>query len=369
MSETGPRAKPTASARDFATKCGAEQADALFYVLVALVLAVAEVLGLYLLLSLICRTPPLESCIGAVRDPALPWLAQVLVSRGPLQPVNLAVFAFATNTLVILMLRLPKERRAFSRSYFDGLAPDKEGATAITDQTRLVPLLNVRAIARDYSGALPLLVQRMKLGARRLAEGGDAGEVHDVLRAASEIDRDHLESRFTLVRYLIWLIPTVGFLGTVIGIGLAITQFADVMSLVGDAGEDFQTRLQSNLSGVAGQLGMAFDTTMLALLLSALLVAVTSVVQKRQESLLLAIDQFCLHGFVGQIAVSGTAGGAMRHVLAGLATVAHGLEKVAGTGRAEVDDMTLRDIAGLVESQTERIRQAIVDLCGRRGGL
>lgn len=367
MSEAAPKGKPTASAKDFAAQCGAEQTDALFYVLVALLLAVAEVLGLYLLLSLIYRTPTLESCIGTVRDPSLPWMVQVLVSRGPLQLLNLTVFAFATNTLMILMLRLPKERRAFSLGYFDGVAPDEEGAPTITDQTRLVPLLNVRAISRDYSSTLPLLVRRMKLGVRRLAEGGDAGEVHSVLQAASEIDRDNLESRFTLVRYLIWLIPTVGFLGTVIGIGLAITRFAGVMSLVGGAGENFQARLQNNLSDVAGQLGMAFDTTMLALLLSALLVAVTSVVQKRQESLLLGIDEFCLHEFVSRIAVSDTARGAMEQVLAGLATIAHGLERVAGTGGTESDNMTLRDIAGLIESQTERIRQAMIDLPGRGG--
>lgn len=349
------------SANEFAEQYKAQRQDALFHVLMAFVVALAVTLALYLVLALAYQASPLEACLGRVRDSDLPWPVAVLLSRSLLQPLNVVVFAFAAATLAIRLAMMPKEFRAFSHGYFNGIPASSDDGLTINEQFREVPLRNVEKIAQEYSGTLPLLVRRIEMGSRRLAEGGDAAETHEMMRALSEIDREVLENRFTLVRYLIWLIPTVGFLGTVVGIGSAIARFSTVMDQFGAATDNFQIRLQENLGQVSGQLGVAFDTTMLALLLSAFLVALTSVVQTREESLLLSIDEFCLRYFVSRISVSEAGTRSTAQVMAGLTSVAQGMQQLAAHVRENEhsEDISLRDIAGMIEGQTEQIRQAV----------
>jgi biopolymer transport protein ExbB/TolQ len=339
---------------------GAQRQDALFQVLVALVLAVAEVLGVYLLLSVVYQTPPLDGCLGRVPEAAVPWPVALLVSRSILQPINLVVFALAANTLAIRLLAMPREFKAFEHDFFAGIPRDPQGGFSLTDEVRAVPLMNVQRVLQEYGRSPPLLVRRMEIGGRRLAEGGTAPEIHDLMQALAAGDQGALESRFTLVRYLIWLVPTIGFLGTVVGIGLAISRFAGVMSQFGGGAQDFQARLQANLTGVAGSLGTAFDTTLLALLLSALLVALVSIVQKREEELLQGIDEFCLRSFVTRMSVSDPSMQMMQQVAAALAVLGQGMDRLAKpTAAGPAQDMARRDLAGLIESQTERLRAAI----------
>lgn len=293
----------TVSTQGFTEEFQARRQDALFYLLLALVLAVAEMLALYLILSVVYRTSPLESFLGQVPDSTVPWSAAVLLSRGTLQPLNCCLFGFGATLLVLRMWMMPGEFKAFDQPYFAGIPTNERNEPVINEQTRAIPLANVRRIAEDYSGTLPLLVRRLEAGSRRLAEEGDATQVQSVMQAVADIDRDALESRFTILRYLIWLIPTIGFLGTVMGIGRAIAGFTGFLARFGGSEGDFQSQLQPVLGGMAGELGVAFDTTVLALLLSALIVAMTSIVQSREEGLLSSIDEFCLRYFVSKIAV------------------------------------------------------------------
>ena len=62
------------------------------------------------------------------------------------------------------------------------------------------------------------------------------------------------EAENSMIRYLIWAIPSIGFIGTVRGIGQALSQ-AD-QALAGD------------ISGMTDSLGVAFNSTFVALLIS-----------------------------------------------------------------------------------------------------
>lgn len=293
----------SASTLGFTAEFQAQRQDALFRILLAFVFAVAETLAVYLLLSIIYRTPPLESFIGRVPDSTIPWLPAVMLSRGPLQPLNLCLFSFGATLLILRQIETVKEFKAFSLPFFAGIPTNERNEPMIVEETRLMPLENMRQIAKEYSGTLPLLLRRLEAGSLRLAEEGDATQVHSVMQSVAEIDRDALESRFTLIRYLIWLIPTIGFLGTVMGIGRAISGFSTFLAEFGSGGGDFATQLQPVLGGVAGELGFAFEATGFALFLSALIVALTSIAQTREEGLLSSIDEFCLRYFVSRIAV------------------------------------------------------------------
>lgn len=94
----------------------------------------------------------------------------------------------------------------------------------------------------------------------------------------SEMAYEQLESDLSLVRYIAWAIPSVGFIGTVRGIGEALNQ-ADMA-------------IQGDISGVTSSLGLAFNSTFVALLLSIGLMLMVHLLQSRQETLIIDMEDF-----------------------------------------------------------------------------
>ena len=78
------------------------------------------------------------------------------------------------------------------------------------------------------------------------------------------------------IEYLIWAIPTLGFVGTVLGIGQALSATVDIESSV------ISTQVDAS-SAVGSEIGLAFDTTFVALLLSFVLMLLYTGLQQAQE--------------------------------------------------------------------------------------
>jgi biopolymer transport protein ExbB/TolQ len=87
-----------------------------------------------------------------------------------------------------------------------------------------------------------------------------------------------------------WLIPSLGFIGTVIGISLAL-------NYAGNA--DFQD--PSLLSELTKRLAIAFYTTLLALIQAAILVFLTHIIQAFEERTLNLIGQYCLDNLINRL--------------------------------------------------------------------
>ena len=95
----------------------------------------------------------------------------------------------------------------------------------------------------------------------------------------SQLAADELDSDLSLVRYIAWAIPSVGFIGTVRGIGDALAQADEA--------------LEGDLSGVTNSLGLAFNSTLIALVLSIILMFVMHLLQARQEHLIQDLQEYC----------------------------------------------------------------------------
>ena len=90
-----------------------------------------------------------------------------------------------------------------------------------------------------------------------------------------------------MIKYIIWAIPSIGFVGTVRGIGQALTQ-AD-QALAGD------------ISGMTASLGVAFNSTLVALLISLLLMLVLHVLPNRQDRMLLRTQASCENNLLSHL--------------------------------------------------------------------
>jgi biopolymer transport protein ExbB/TolQ len=135
---------------------------------------------------------------------------------------------------------------------------------------------------------------RVYCAVRRFDKTKSSKEVDDVLRTLSDMDIAENESSYSNLRFFIWLIPTLGFIGTVIGIGLGISGFGDIIKNA----SSFEA-VQKQIPIVTHNLGIAFDTTLLALLLTAVILMIMSYLQKRDEDLLYKIDAFCVEEITG----------------------------------------------------------------------
>ena len=109
-----------------------------------------------------------------------------------------------------------------------------------------------------------------------------------VLNSSLELYMHEIDLRYSILRYLTWLIPSLGFIGTVMGIMFAL-QYAGVPANA--EADDF-------LYQVTQRLGVAFTTTLLALIMSAILVLIQSLIQSKEERALNAAGQYCLDNLI-----------------------------------------------------------------------
>jgi len=87
-----------------------------------------------------------------------------------------------------------------------------------------------------------------------------------------------------MVRYIAWAIPSIGFIGTVRGIGQA-------MGYVHKA-------VEGDISGVTASLGLAFNSTFVALVLSIILMFLLYQLQLAQERVVLDTQTACERGLI-----------------------------------------------------------------------
>lgn len=106
------------------------------------------------------------------------------------------------------------------------------------------------------------------------------------LKYLAELAAERLYESYALVRTITWAVPIVGFLGTVIGITLAISNLTP-------------EQLDTSLNAVTSGLGVAFDTTALALALSVVLVFTSFLVERAEQRVLTRVEDFGIRRIAG----------------------------------------------------------------------
>lgn len=158
-------------------------------------------------------------------------------------------------------------------------------------QSDLVPVSDGMRIlpedSREYTRqieALPeaqrrLLLPRTLLAAlHRFGATGSIQDASDTAHSTAETESERLDSELAMVRYIAWAIPSIGFIGTVRGIGTALGQA--------------HRAVEGDITGVTLNLGIAFNSTFIALLISIVLMFLLHQLQLRQERLVLDTESY-----------------------------------------------------------------------------
>jgi biopolymer transport protein ExbB/TolQ len=192
----------------------------------------------------------------AIVDPAL------MFERGWEQYVGTGLYFVALSIMVRETLRARRDDRAFL------------DAKRWLDEPSSMDAQDDRPLARRL---------------RQLVADPRGDHLLDRLGEAAGLDQSQASARFTLTRYILYLLPVIGFIGTVEGISKALVNISKVLPLVKNL-----DGFLSNLTSVTGALQIAFDSTLLALFLSAWLALVQTLVQRLAEDHLTRVDRFVL---------------------------------------------------------------------------
>lgn len=135
------------------------------------------------------------------------------------------------------------------------------------------------------------VIKRIYSLVKYLNTTNDVQRSHEFLRHQTDIDSDNAASRYAVLRIFIWAMPILGFIGTVLGIGLAVGDFSGF--LTGDI-ENVDI-VKKELSKITGGLSFAFDTTLLGLAASLVAMIATTFVQKSEEGFLTNLEKLGLN--------------------------------------------------------------------------
>jgi biopolymer transport protein ExbB/TolQ len=123
-----------------------------------------------------------------------------------------------------------------------------------------------------------LVVRASKAALARFGATRNVQDVSDAGHSVCHAEAERLDSELSMVRYIAWAIPAIGFIGTVRGIGNALAQAHKAVT--------------GDISGVTENLGVAFNSTLVALLLSLLLMFLLHNLQLAQERLVLDAETY-----------------------------------------------------------------------------
>jgi biopolymer transport protein ExbB/TolQ len=180
--------------------------------------------------------------------------------------------------------------------------------------------------------------------------------VMELNREQSALDQEHEAGRFTLIRYILYLLPVIGFIGTVEGISKALANISKVLPMVKDL-----DGFMNNLTSVTSALQIAFDSTLLALFLSATLMFVQTTMLRRAEDLLSRIDRWIVDAALMPLSAVAKAGGPVDADTEG--------EEQRWDALLESIDEIARALGVGLGPQTERLQQAVDRLASGLAGL
>ncbi|UCG14135.1 MAG: MotA/TolQ/ExbB proton channel family protein [Deltaproteobacteria bacterium] len=156
------------------------------------------------------------------------------------------------------------------------LIPLTEGMRILPEDTRDLSR-QIQALPQQQREAL--LPRALLAALHRFSSTRNIQDVASATHAYCASEGERLESELSMIRYIAWAIPSVGFIGTVRGIGEAL----------GKA----HRAIEGDIFGVTKSLGVAFNSTLIALVISIVLMFLLHQLQLLQERYVLDAEAYC----------------------------------------------------------------------------
>jgi biopolymer transport protein ExbB/TolQ len=205
----------------------------------------------------------------------------LFTERGWVPYVITLISVWALFLLGAKLHRLRKERAVLEQ---DILTVGADGRLGPEDAASALDALS--AESSDVTESF--LARRLERALRHFQSRRRSVELVEFLALESRSDEGRVDASYGLVRVFVWAVPTLGFIGTVIGIGAAVAGFSETLEAASSL-----DGMKESIGLVTGGLGVAFDTTLLALVMSILIMFPASAVQRIEESFIGDVDDYC----------------------------------------------------------------------------
>jgi biopolymer transport protein ExbB/TolQ len=167
-------------------------------------------------------------------------------------------------------------------------------------------------------------------------------------------EREYMKGSFSLSRFMVWAIPIMGFIGTVWGISNGISHFSDAMTSTNSV-TDVSAMLKESLPLVTSSLATAFDTTLLALLLSIPLMMLMLSLEKDEEAYLIDLDEKWFHD-IKPLLTEKSLQGKQQTLHQNISASANGIVMAPDNSQAVANEITL------LSTQIKALQETMEDL-------
>lgn len=200
----------------------------------------------------------------------------------PVEYITVTMFFIGMAALLIKGLSILREKRAIALGPIFPPVREKESIARIGDYLKTVE--KAQQIRGDS-----FHVRRLKAVLTSLQLNDNTADLDQELRFLADEDQFRASANYGMIRMFIWAIPILGFLGTVLGITIAL-------------GNLNLTELETTGKLLAAGLQVAFDTTALALTLVFFLYFSLYFVQARETIFFQELDRMIDHEVRGRFA-------------------------------------------------------------------
>jgi len=272
------------------------------------------------------------------------YLGDLFLDRGWVPYVLVLLMGWSLGLLGLKFRSLQRERRAMRHSVFPADSTDE-----ISPDNAQRLLEHLRSLPAEVQESL--IVARIRSCLGYFAKRRSSSEVSTFNVSQSEADGNTIHSSYSMLKVFIWAIPILGFIGTVLGISEAVSGFSLSLSGV----EDIEV-LNASLNSVTSGLAVAFDTTLVALVMSLIISLPASALQKAEEDVLAEVDERCAETLLPKLSDG-----------AGIPEVARHTEAIMNALGATVaeNQLTILQEIGRVQERMERLQEQHLSLVGK----
>lgn len=154
-----------------------------------------------------------------------------------------------------------------------------------TDHDIVKLIKRVQGLHSESQGYLPSLIE---LSLVQFTSSKSVDQTLAVVNSSLELASKRVELNYAFSRYLVWVIPTVGFVGTVVHMSLALKGI---------------NPKSPDLGQLTASLGVSFYTTLVALIESAILVLALNLIEAKEERVVVDSGQYILKKLINKLYV------------------------------------------------------------------
>lgn len=215
--------------------------------------------------------------------------AKIFLERGPTQYVTTGFFFWALALLWMKSRKIKFQQKAFHLPILPA-----DPSFCLNPETARTVLHQMHELVDNPMNFAVL--NRMERALSNMDNMGNTADMTAILKIQAENDESQVASSYGFIQGLMWAIPVLGFIGTVLGLGQAIGAFGMTLQQDGDL-----AGIKESLTFVTGGLSTAFDTTLVALVMALILQLLVSLLQGNESNWLDSCNEYCSRKLAGRL--------------------------------------------------------------------